>query len=94
MHDAPLIDHDETPAQPLDIGKVVRRQHDCRIAGGAQRGQERAHGLLAQQVEPDRRLVEEQHLGPVQEGRRELTPHPLTERELPNRDVEEGVEIQ
>ena len=94
MHDTTLIDHDEAPAQPLDVGEIVRRQQDRRIAGGAQRGEERAHGLLAHQVEPDRRLVEEQYLGPVEECGRELAPHPLAERELPDWDVEEGVEIE
>ncbi len=94
MHDAALIDHDEAPAEPLDVGEVVGRQHDRRIAGGAQRGEERAYGLLAHQVESDRRLVEEQYLGPVEKCRRELAPHPLAERELADWDVEEGVEIE
>ena len=48
----------------LDIGQIMRRRHDRRVAAGAQRGEERARGLLAHHVEPDGRLVEEQLVRP------------------------------
>src|SRR5206468_12313416 len=62
--------------------------------GGPQRSEERGHRLFAHHVEPERRLVEEQYLRPVQERRGQLATHPLAERELPDWDVEEGVEIE
>ena len=33
VHDPAVVDHDQAPAQPLDVGQVVRRQHDRRVAG-------------------------------------------------------------
>jgi hypothetical protein len=47
VHDPPLVDHDQAAAQPLDVGEVVGRQYDRGVAGGAERGEECAHGLLA-----------------------------------------------
>ena len=94
VHDPAVVDDDQPPAQPLDVGQVVRGQHQRGVAGRAQLGEERAHRLLAHHVEPDRRLVEEQHLRPVQQRGGQLAAHPLAERELPHRDVEERVEVE
>ena len=64
------------------------------VARGVHLGQERAQPLLAGQVEPDRRLVEHQQLGGVQQGRGDLAAHPLAQRELAHRDVQEPGQAQ
>ena len=46
---------------------------------------ELAHGDLHRDVEPDGRLVEEEHLRPVEQRGGELALHPLAERELARR---------
>ena len=53
-----------------------------------------AHGLLAHHVQPDGRLVEEEHLRPVQQRDGQLAAHPLAERELAHRSVQERVQLQ
>ncbi len=56
--------------------------------------QELAEALLGQQVEPDGRLVEEEDGGLVEHARHQLAAHPLAEREVADRDVEQlgGIE--
>ena len=49
--------------------------------------EEVAHALLRDDVEADRRLVEEQELGLVQHRRRQLAADALAERELAHRRV-------
>ena len=53
-----------------------------------------AHAVLAHDVEADRRLVEEQQLGTVQQRGGELAAHALPERELAHRRAEELVELE
>ena len=53
-----------------------------------------ADRLLADHVQADRRLVQEQHLGAVQQRRGQLAAHPLAQRELPDRGVEERVQVE
>ena len=45
-------------------------------------GEEAADRLLGRDVEPERRLVEEQDRRTVQQGRGQLALHPLAERQL------------
>ncbi len=94
MHDPSVIDHHEAAAQPLDVGEIVRGEHQRRVAGVAEAREEAPHRLLAHHVEADRRLVEEQHLRAVQQRRRELAAHALTERELAHRRLDERVEVE
>ena len=51
--------------------------------------QELAQPPLADHVEPDRRLVEVEDLGVVQERRHDVAAHPLAEAELADRGVEQ-----
>ena len=53
-----------------------------------------AEALLGEQVEADRRLVEEQHLRAVQHRRSQLAAHPLPERERAHRHVEQVAGVQ
>jgi len=72
----------------------VGGEHDRGVAAPAQLGQELPHGLLADHVQADRRLVEEQDLRPVQQGGGQLAAHPLAQGELAHGRVEELVEFE
>ena len=74
-----VVDDEEPAAQPFDVVEIVRRQQDCRVVPRVEIREELAHTLLADHVEADRRLVEEQQLGSVQERGRELAAHALPE---------------
>ena len=50
--------------------------------------------LLGDDVESDGRLVEEENARPVQQGRRQITAHPLPQGELANRLVQEFSDSQ
>ena len=56
--------------------------------------QERAHALLGDDVEPDRRLVEEEQLRLVQHRRGQLAADALPERQLAHRRAQERVEVE
>ncbi|HEX8582057.1 MAG TPA: hypothetical protein VF640_07005 [Acidimicrobiales bacterium] len=56
--------------------------------------EEVAHPRLADDVEPDGRLVEEQQLGVVEQGGDEVAPHALPEGQLPHRRVEERRHVE
>ena len=52
-----------------------------------------AHVKLGYRVQPDGRLVQEQQLRPVNQRRRQITAHPLPQRELPHRCAEQGADV-
>ena len=56
--------------------------------------QQLADRRLGRHVEADRRLVEKQQARRVQQARRDLAAHPLAERQLPHRRVEERAELE
>ena len=56
--------------------------------------QELAQPLLADDVQADRRLVQDQQLGGVQQRRGDLAAHPLAERQLAHRGVEAAAQLQ
>ena len=82
---APVVDHEQPRAQPLDVVEVVRRQQHGHAALGVDLGEELPHSLLRHDVEADRRLVEEEDLRVVQHRGGQLAAHALAERELPHR---------
>src|SRR5947207_3022085 len=59
-----------------------------------QTSDEIANGELADRVEADRRLVEEEESRRVKKGRGQIASHPLAEAQLPDRNVEERFEIE
>ena len=81
-------------AERLDVGHVVAREQDGRPVACVVLGDERADPLLHRHVEPDRRLVEEEHLRPVQQRADDLDLHPLAERELPHRLAHEIADVE
>jgi hypothetical protein len=94
VHHPAVVDHHEAWAEPFDVGQIVGGQHQGGVPGAAQFGEETPHRLPADHVESDRRLVQEEHLRTVQQGGGQLAAHPLAERELTDRDVEEGVQVE
>jgi hypothetical protein len=79
-HDAPLVDDHDAVAGLADLREDVRAQDDRVVAG--ERGDElsRLDDLL--RVEARRRLVEDEHLGIVQQRLRQTDPLPVALREL------------
>ena len=74
-------DHRDAAAQLVRLVHVVRRQQD-RLAGVAERRDGVAQLASTDRIEPDRRLVEEQHRRVVQQAARDMQPllHPARER--------------
>ena len=72
-----MVDDQHPAGQSRDVAHVVAGQQHGGPALLVVAAQERAQRGLAADVEAERRLVEEEHLRPVQEGGRELAPHPL-----------------
>ena len=71
--DPALRDHGDAVAQRVGLEHVVRRQQH-RLAGRDQVGDRRAQLARADRVDADRRLVEEDHLGVVQDPARDVQP--------------------
>ena len=92
--DPAVVDHDHPLAERLDVGHVVARQEHGRAVAAVVLGHERADALLHRHVEPDRRLVEEQHLRPVEERADDLDLHPLPEREVAHRLADQVADVE
>ena len=90
----PLVDHDHSITQRLDVVHVVRGQQDRRLVLALVRPDELADLLLHHHVQADRRLVQEQHVRLVEQRRRQLALHPLAQRELADLDVQQRPELQ
>ena len=89
-----VVDHDHPAAQRLDVLQVVGGQQQRGAALGVEGAQELPQPALAHHVEPDRRLVEVEDLGVVQQRRRDVAAHPLAEAELAHRGVEQVAEVE
>ena len=92
--DPAVVDDDHPLAQRLDVGHVVARQQHRRARPLVVLGEERADPLLGGDVEPDRRLVEEQHRRPMQQGAADLGLHPLPERQVADRLGDQVAEVE
>ena len=92
--DPAVVDDDHPPAQRLDVGHVVAGEQHGRAVALVVLGDERADALLHRHVEADRRLVEEQHLRPVQQRAGDLHLHPLAERQVADRLVDQVADVE
>ena len=88
------VDHDDPIADALDVAGVVGRQEQGQALALGFRAQKLPDRGLCRHVEADRRLVEKQQARRVQQRRRELAAHPLAERELTHRRVEQRAELE
>ena len=80
--------------QCLDVLEVVGGQQQGGAALGVEGAEEVAQPALADHVEADRRLVEVEDLGVVEQRRGDVAAHPLPEGELADRDVEQVAEVE
>jgi hypothetical protein len=74
-----VVDDEDPVAEPLDVTHVVRREQEGRAPFGPLGDEELAQPLLRQHVESDGRLVEDEQLRRVEQGRGELRAHPLAQ---------------
>ena len=81
-------------AQRLDVGHVVAGQQDRRPVARGVGGDEGADAALGGDVEPERRLVQEEHPRPVQQRAGDLALHPLAEREVADRLAQQLPEVE
>jgi hypothetical protein len=85
VEDVAVGDHDDPLAEGGHVLHVVRREHHGRPPLRLHVAEELVDRVLSHDIEPDRRLVEKEHLRLVEERGDEFELHPLAERELPNR---------
>ena len=80
-----MRDHNHALAERGDVFHVVRREHDRHASFGLHRLEETVDGVLGDDVEADRGLVQKQHLRLMQERGDQFQLHSLAEREFANR---------
>ena len=80
-----MRDHNHALAERGDVFHVVRREHDRHASFGLHRLEETVDGVLGNDVEADRGLVQKQHLRLVQERGDQFQLHPLAQREFADR---------
>ncbi len=84
LDEATALDQDEVVADPLDLGKQVRRHQDRQPEVAADAPDEVEHVVPALRVEPVRRLVEQHQPRVVHEGLRQLHALPHAGRVAPH----------
>ncbi|MNJ57706.1 hypothetical protein D3C77_533070 [compost metagenome] len=94
VNDPPVIQHDDAGAEGLDILQIMRRQQNRRAMLAVHIFQEVANFRLHHDIEPDRRLVEEQDRRIMQQRGDQLAAHALTQAELAHRTVQQILQIQ
>ncbi len=94
VQEASPVDHDDARCQGGDVLHVMGRQQNRGAVTVPVAAEKTANRILRAHVEAERRLVEKQNRRPVQQGSGQLALHPLAERELPHRLVDDGGESQ
>ena len=89
-----VVDHDHPAAERLDIGHVVAGEQDRRAGAAVVLGDERADPALHRHVQPDRRLVQEEHPRLVEQRAGDLALHPLAEREVAHRLLDDLADLE
>ena len=87
-----FVEHQHPLAELLNVCEVVGGQDDRGLMLPADGANELANGVLALDVKTDRRLVQVDDAGTVQEGRRQLAAHALAEAQGPHRLAHELVQ--
>lgn len=77
-----VVDHQDARTELLDIVHVVTGQQDRRAVRAVEVAQEVTHALLRDDVEADRRFVEEEDGRAVDQRRQQFHLHPLAERQF------------
>ena len=88
------IDDDEALAKVLDVLHVVGGEDDGRVAIAVDLTDGFGDLFFDQDIEANRRLVEEEDFGVMNEGGGQIGPHPLSEREGFHLREHEGFETE
>ena len=89
VHDFALGDDHHAAAERGHVFHVVAGQQDRDLPRLLIVPQESLNVVLGDHVEADRRLVEKQHLGRVEQGGDQFHLHPLAQRQLAHRLAEQ-----
>lgn len=89
-----MIDDDDTFADILDISEIVRGEEDGRLLGPVDFIDDLPKLLLRNDIKADGRLIEENDPRGVDEAGNKLASHPLSERELPDRDIHQILHLE
>ena len=89
-----VVDDDHPPAERFHVGHVVAGEEDGRAGAAVVLRDEGPDAPLHRHVQPDGRLVEEDHLRAMEERRGDLAFHPLAQREVAHRLAQERPEFQ
>ena len=89
-----MVDHQHPLAEGLDVRHVVAGEEHGRSRAPVVLPDEVPDAALHGDVQPDRRLVQEQHPRPVQQGRRHLALHPLAQGEAAHRLLQQGPQVK
>jgi len=76
-----VVDDDGLVGDVLDVGHVVTGEEDGAPELLVEVDQQLAKLLFGHEIETDRRFVEEQQIGGVEQASRQLASHPLAERQ-------------
>ena len=83
-----MVDDDDALAEFLDVGHIMAGQEDRGFLPGIMFAQKFPDRLLGNDVQADRGLVQEEYPGLVQQRSDQLHLGALTQRQLPDADVQ------
>src|SRR3982074_587328 len=89
-----MVDHDHPPAQVLHVASVMRRQKNSGALAFVQFTNVLADVLLGDDVQPNRRLVQEQNGGSVEQRANDLAAHAFPKTQLAHRHVQEVLDLE
>jgi hypothetical protein len=94
VHDYAAVNNQDAWANLFDVLEIVRCKDDRHPAFSVDGSQELSDTILGGNIKPDGWLIKEQDLWVVQQGERHLRSHPLTQRQLPHRELNELTHVK
>ena len=91
---APVVDDDDPLAQRRDVGHVVAGENQRGPVAPVVIGDEVADARLHGDIDADRRFIEKEHVGPVEQRDADLAFHALAERQGAHLLLEDVADIQ
>ena len=89
-----VVDDDNPLAERGDIGHVVAGQQDRRAGAAVVLLEEVADARLGGDIQADGGLIQEQHLGAVEQAGGQLALHALAQREVAHRLADDGCQVE
>ena len=90
----PAANEHHPAAQAFDVGHVVGGKNHGHSLLPVDAPDEFPHRQPGARVQANGGLVQKQHLGPVQQGRRQFAAHPLPQAQLPHGPVQQIAQVQ